>query len=832
MKKIAIRIGILTTVFIVAVVVLGYFINKENVHITADVPEATLPKVSFQSGETTINMLRGYVKEMEIPSMRDTLTPVSNYKVRMNIVEMKEEVESLTYELLTLDGTRSLSSQTEEAPSEEVLLQFDEEISLHTERVLKITLHTKEDRDVYYYTRIVDSEETNIGACLGFARDFHEKTQDKLSAEALEPYLESGDAANNATFHLTNIYSNIDNVTWGELEPEVVGEVTYEIKELNPVFASIQLSYQVSCKGEKNERELYNVQEFFRVRDDGVNMRLLDYKRSASQVFDGNKNFLSATGILLGVGSSEVEYMQNAEGTIVSFVREGELWSYDEETSEISRVFNMGVQGNADAQYLQEEYDINVIAVDEDGSTTFMVLGYMSSGIHEGESGFAAYHFNSETKVVEEKIFVDTRQSYAMLQKDSEQMLYYSSANDLIYILLDGTLYEIDLQADAKEILVENIQQGEYVVSEDGHIFAYRKEPSEVVVLNLATGKQYRVEASEGEYVRPLSFVGEDLVYGYFRSDAKGMTISGEEIEPMHTVEICNEKQEIQKTYAEENIFVVDILADNGFITLNRVIKEGEMYRPIAPSYITDNKEKETGNILLQTRETQLKRTQMQLVYTNGVRSQHAKLLRPRQLVFGEMLSMTAQEVDRDGKYYVYARGGLYGVYSKAFYALQDANLVSGVALTASQEYIWERRDHSMGYSNEGIGAFTMQGDETPLEACVRKIAEYVGADSDTTSKMRAGSSTFEVLGEITNGEGLDLSRCNVEDLFYLISRGFPVIGMLDANRAVLITGYGRNTVTYLDPQSGGQHSISIQEMNEFLANSEHTLIGYVAVVQ
>jgi hypothetical protein len=832
MKKIAIRIGILTTVFIVAVVVLGYFINKENVHVTADVPEATLPRVSFQSGETTINMLRGYLQEMDIASMRDTLTPVSNHKVRMNIVEMKEEVESLTYELLTLDGTRSLSSQTEEAPSEEVLLQFDEEISLHTERVLKITLHTKEDRDVYYYTRIVDSEETNIGACLGFARDFHEKTQDKLSAEALESYLESGDAANNATFHLTSIYSNIDNVTWGELEPEVVGEVTYEIKELNPVFASIQLSYQVSCKGEKNERELYNVQEFFRVRDDGVNMRLLDYQRSASQVFDGNKNFLSAKGILLGVGSSEVEYMQNAEGTIVSFVREGELWSYDEETSEISRVFNMGVQGNADAQYLQEEYDINVIAVDEDGSTTFMVLGYMSNGIHEGESGFAAYHFNSETKVVEEKIFVDTRQSYAMLQKDSEQMLYYSSANDLIYILLDGTLYEINLQADEKETLVENIQQGEYVVSEDGHIFAYRKEPSEVVVLNLATGKQYSVEASEGEYVRPLSFVGEDLVYGYFRSDAKGMTISGEEIEPMHTVEICNEKQEIQKTYAEENIFVVDILADNGFITLNRVIKEGEMYRPIAPSYITDNKEKETGNILLQTRETQLKRTQMQLVYTNGIRSQHAKLLRPRQLVFGEMLSMTAQEVDRDGKYYVYARGELYGVYSKVFYALQDANLVSGVALTASQEYIWERRDHSMGYSNEGIGAFTMQGDETPLEACVRKIAEYVGADSDTTSKMRAGSSTFEVLGEITNGEGLDLSRCNVEDLFYLISRGFPVIGMLDANRAVLITGYGRNTVTYLDPQSGGQHSISIQEMNEFLANSEHTLIGYVTVAQ
>jgi|GEM_PF-3797483 len=53
MKKIGIRIGILSVVFVVAVLVLGYFINKESVNITADIPEAILPKVSFQSGKWT-----------------------------------------------------------------------------------------------------------------------------------------------------------------------------------------------------------------------------------------------------------------------------------------------------------------------------------------------------------------------------------------------------------------------------------------------------------------------------------------------------------------------------------------------------------------------------------------------------------------------------------------------------------------------------------------------------------------------------------------------------------------------------------------------------------
>jgi hypothetical protein len=828
MKKIGIRIGILSVVFVVAVLVLGYFINKESVNITADIPEAILPKVSFQSGETTINTLRGYVREMDITTMRDTLTPVSNHKVRMNIIKTKENVEAFTYELLTLDGTQVLFSQKQDATKEEVYLEFDEEIALNIERVLKITLHTKGDTDVYYYTRVLDSENTNIGACLGFAREFHEKAQDKAESESLQTYLETGGAANNATLQLVTIHSSLANVTWGDLEPKIVGEVRYDIKELNTVFAAIQLTYQVSCVGEENESEIYNVTEFFRVRDDGINMRLLDYNRTLNQVFDAEKNFLNAKGILLGIASLDVEYMQNTEGNIVSFVREGALWNYDKETAEISRVFDMGATRQGSTQYLQEEYDIKVISVEEDGSTTFVVLGYMSNGIHEGESGFALYHFDSQKNAVEEKIFINTRQSYSMLKKDTEQMLYYSCKNDIVYALLDGVLYEIELQTDKKNSLVENIQAGEYVASQDGHIFAYQIQPNEIAVLNLATGEQYSVVANEGERILPLSFVGNDIIYGYVKQNAKGMTISGEETTPMYKIEISDEKQKLQKTYEESDIFVTDIFVENGFITLNRVVREGELYRPIAQHYITDNKEKDTGNISLQTYETERKKTQVQLVYANGIGNHHVKLLQPKQLVFKEMLSMTAMDSDRTGKYYVYAYGALQGVYTKASYALQNANLLSGVALTANQEYIWERRDHSAGYSNPEIDVFTLQADETALEGCVRKIAEYVGETVDTTSKIRNGESTIDILSEITNGEGLDLSGCQVEEVFYLVSKGYPVIGMFDADKAVLIIEYGKNSVTYLDPQSGGRNRVSIQEMNDLLSGSENTLIGYV----
>ena len=828
MKKIGIRIGVLAVVFIVAVLGFGYFVNKENAHITADIPEETLPNVSFRSGERTINTLRGYVDEMEIVSMRDTLTPVSNYKVRMSIGGGTEKVVALTYEVLSIDGTKSFYSKKEKKIEDEIILQFDENVSLSTERALKITLHTKEERDIHYYTRVADSQETDIGACLEFVKEFNEKNLEKTSAESLKDYLEPNSTANNATFQLTTIYSNIENVSWGELEPKLEGEISYDIKDLNKTFASIQLSYQVQCKGEENTREVYNVREFFRVRYDGKQMRLLDYERTANQLFDGAKNFLDAKGILLGIGPNDISYMKNAEGTMVSFVKEGELWSYAKETGEISRVFSMGATGDVDAGYLNEEYDINVIAVDSSGNTTFVVRGYMSSGVHEGQCGFILYHYDSEKNAVEEKFFISAKQSYSILKNDTERMLYYSHTNNLVYAFLNGTLYEIGVSGTKENILVEDMQAGEYVISNEGHIVGYRTTPNEIIVLNLETGKKYSVMAGEGESLRPLSFVGEDIIYGYIRQEAKGVTISGEEIEPMYKVEISDEKQVVQKTYEEENNFVVEVVEEDGFITLHRVTKEGNVYVPITENYITENKEKRAGNISLETYETELKKTQLRLVYANGIQNQQVKLLKPKQLVFKEMVTMEAENIDTTGKYYVYAHGKLQGVYSKAAYATKSADALSGVALTSNQQYVWEKRDYSFGYENEDIAAFKVQGDETSLEACMKKIAEYEGSSADIVSKMRTDESTFLVLGEAINGEGLDLSGCKVEDVFYLVSKGYPVIAMLDAEKAVLIVGCGRTAVVYLDPQSGERKSISIAEMNNLLAGSKNTLIGYV----
>ena len=74
MKERAIRIGVLSTVFILAMIGFSFWINRGSTDMTADMSEATLPTISFELGGRTVNTLVGHKREMNVVAMRDTIT--------------------------------------------------------------------------------------------------------------------------------------------------------------------------------------------------------------------------------------------------------------------------------------------------------------------------------------------------------------------------------------------------------------------------------------------------------------------------------------------------------------------------------------------------------------------------------------------------------------------------------------------------------------------------------------------------------------------------------------------------------------------------------------
>lgn len=177
-KKIVIRAGVLTAVFIAAVILFSYLTNRSNTDMSADMGSATLPQITFSTEGYTVNTLSGYRQEMDIPSMRDTITPVTNSQLDIGISAYDADVTELSWQVYTLDGEEMLQEDTVSSPEDTVTVQFDAQDVLAGERVLRVTLQA-DGNPVYYYTRIVDSTDTNYKTCLDFAQNFLTAEMDK-----------------------------------------------------------------------------------------------------------------------------------------------------------------------------------------------------------------------------------------------------------------------------------------------------------------------------------------------------------------------------------------------------------------------------------------------------------------------------------------------------------------------------------------------------------------------------------------------------------------------------------------------------------------------------
>ena len=809
MKKRMRKAGILLVVFVAAIFVSSLFMNNGVDDQIIDLGDPTLPRISFQKEGRTVNALAGYVNEMDVTAMRDTITPLeANGTLQIQIEEFGNKITGVEYKVYSLNGEETyLEGKQKDISDETILLDLQkglpDEVS---EAVLEVILSMEEEQ-AHFYTRITRPDELSLKECLDFAQDFHAKTLEKNSQEELKNYLETSAEGDNTTYQTVTIHSDADHVTWGNLSPQVVEEPEWSIKESNSVYTSLLAQYQVTCAGDTGEIETYDVREFFRIRYVQGEIYLLDYNRKMEQIFDANQKVLDQNGILLGIASSDISYETNSSGNIVSFVRNGNLWTYNVKQNELAQVFSFSnIEGN-DARSRYDQHNIRIISVEKNGSTAFAVYGYMNRGAHEGEVGVDIYYYDIEKNVVQEKAFIPSTKSFAIAEEELGKMVYYNQDQNLLYILAGGKFYKIDLTKDEQTVLAKNLEEGQYTVSADGHLIAYQTSGTintaqEIKVLNLKTDEENAVAAKSGEAIRPLGFIGSDFVYGYLRQEDVGHTAAGGELFPMYELEIRNSENEVMKTYSADKIYISDVFIEENMMTLNRVVKSGETYTVTSQDYISSNEEKKTKSITLEAFSTDLKEKQMRLTYEKGISDTVPKILRPKQVVGKKPITITLNDKSKSEKYYVYGMGELVAIYDKAAYAIQRAEQISGVVISSEQAYVWEKGNRDLVYDTETAPFGNGEG-KTSLQTCEEVMAAY-------------------------NAQKVDLTECSLEQVLYIINKGLPVIAMTDANHAILLTGYSMTDITYIDPNTASQNTVSIEQMSAMIAGSGNTFIGYM----
>lgn len=407
--------------------------------------------------------------------------------------------------------------------------------------------------DVQYFTRIANSSDELVDACTQFALEFHNATLDPENVYPLTQYLEQDTSRKNTTLAKVDIHSRYKTVIWdGMSVKEIQGpEITY--LELENDVISLKLDYQVSYENESGEDEKYQVKDYFRIRHTNARMYLLDYERTTERLFELNHQVFGEKNLNLGIQWKEVPYMSNEEGSVVNFVVSDELWSYDIAQNKLSKVFSF--KNGSDRRGLHDEFEIQLVNMEDSGSMDFVVMGYMNRGFHEGQTGVAVMRYDSLTNTTEELLFIEGNECFGVLSKTVGELLYISF-DEKMYLSYGGDIYAIDLNMKTVETLTENLSAENYLISRAGDMIAWQHgddkyASTQITTMDMKNGMRKTYKASEGEYIRPLGFSGSDFIYGVCKESDMVEDFAGNTMFPMYCVKIVNNKGESIRDFVE-----------------------------------------------------------------------------------------------------------------------------------------------------------------------------------------------------------------------------------------------------------------------------------------
>ncbi|MBO5095016.1 MAG: hypothetical protein J6C33_11810 [Lachnospiraceae bacterium] len=841
MKKVVLQGITWIVTFLISLFVVSSLMNHGNTDMTVEMGRATLPLVYMSQGEEQINCLHGYVQEMKGSAMRDTITPLgAGRTLSLTIQKLGSAVKKLSFEVRSVDGQRlveatDLTDYQEDKEQITAAFTVKDLIEDNTEYNLILLLEDKDGRTIRYYTRIIQAEEYHVKEKLDFVKDFHDRTYDKKAAESLTKYLESNSEGDNSTYSHVDIHSSFQQITWGELAVTEETKPVYFIKELGPSIANIKADYMVST-GQGKEKVYYNVEEYYRIRYTQERMYLLDYQRDMDQIFMQKAPELFVNNkIMLGIGNPDVEMAESDGGNVLAFVNENRLYSYNISDNKFAYLFGFYDEDNADARTLYDAHGIKILNVDEMENICFLVYGYMNRGRHEGEAGIQVYYYNSLLNTIEEEVFIPDTRSYEMIKADVEQLAYVDNDNHL-YIMLSGSVYEVNLESKNYQIIIEDLKEDSYKISESNRMIVWksgeRDGGSELTLLNLSTKKQTLLKQGNGILLSPLGFMGEDLIYGMTRMSEIEKDKSGKIVIPMYEIRIQNENDEILKQYKQDGIYVVGAEIKDNQISLDRVEKNEEtmQYVPASADQIMNNEELELGDNTVELAVTEEYETVVQIAVKKTIDKKGIKFLTPKEVLFegGREVAITPKETDTV-HYYVYGIRDIEGVYTDAGNAVTHASEYAGVVINDNGAYVWKPGDRSVKNQIMRIKGESVDEERNSLAVCLDTILAYEGVPRNTAYMLERGTTAVEILqNNLPDAQVLELSGCSLSSVLYYVNQDIPVLALCSDGNAVLIVGFNELNTVLMDPLTGEVFKKGMNDSTQWFEENGNSFITYI----
>lgn len=841
MKKTIIRIAVCVVVFLASALIIGSIMNQGHNNMTMEMAPATLPMITMESGGVACNELHGNTVEMDVAYQKDCITLLGEGRqANFTVDTFGREITGISTEVRSIDGSRLIENSEvtgwkANGKSFSVSLTLKDLIDTNTQYSLTLILELEGEQKVYYYTTILWNDDVHISEILEFATDFHGKLYDKEMAKELTKYLESNSKlTDNGTFHKVNIHSSFQQITWGSLEPVQEDAASIRLTQISGNVASLLMDFVVST-GEGKNKIYYNVEEYYRVRYTSERMYLLDYERTMTQIPDTTRMYANDK-ILLGITDENVDMMESADGNTVVFSDMGQLLSYNAATNGLTVIFSFYGKDNADRRTLYDNHGIKILDVDEGGNVKFAVYGYMNRGRHEGETGIQIISYDNSLNTIEEEVYIPYSKSYAVLKDEMEQLLYRNRQQH-VYFFLENGVYDVDLENRSAEQLVSIRQDDSLQVSENHEIIVWQEgddinHSNQLNVRNLNTGEQTVIRAQDGEAIRPLGFMGEDIIYGVARESDIRTENSGQIFYPMYKVCISNSSGDNLKEYGQDGIYIVDCAIEGNQITLSRIQRsENGSYQEILDDQIMNNVEEEPGQNKVVTADIDIYERYVQIQTKTTIDTRTIKVLNPKEVVFEGGRELTLDAVSEVSRYYVYNAYGVQGIYSAPGKAVKEAYDSAGVVANDRGITVWLKGNRVSRNQIMAIKEESVTDQKNSLTVCLDNILRHAGITRNTEYDLAQGKTAIQILEEnMTGVQVLDLSGCSLDAVLYYVNQDIPVLAILEDGEAVLVTGFNEFNVVIMEPSTGKLYKKGMNDATTWFAENGNHFISYMKI--
>ena len=805
------RALLLLVIFAAGVVVFSSLMNRQVTESASDLADSTLPVLYAEIGGVRVNPMYGYASEMDPARIRDGLIPVTaGRRVRIAYLPMGANVRSVSYEVTAPDTGRVLENAmignfVEEDGYFSSEFSLSEPLRMNREYPIRFTVDTGNGK-YNYYTRLLPRSDTYAEEYVKFVCMFTEGCLSKTAVDDLGVYLEPNPNLTETSLAKVNIHSQTSRVFWGNLSPVIAVKEVPTITELNGSTGSLTNEYVLTATDDAGKTELYRVKEFYRLRYTTSRIRLLDFTRETEQLFTGEKGAITADGIFLGVSPGDAPYLANADVGTVAFVASGSLWAYSEAASKLVRVFSFELSDKTDPRGANDDHSIRILRVSEGGDVDFLISGYMTRGAHEGRSGVSVCHFDTETGSVRELSFFETDMDHERLEADLAKLCAVSAGGELC-LYADGNILRISADGTAAESLLTNVRRDCLAASEGG-ILAYMEEmepyASKTIVLrNLFTGEERRINAPKNTYLRLFGFLGENLLYGQAKKKDVLEQPAGGVIFGMDSLMIEAFDGTVIKTYAPSNIYVTDVTMEADRVVLHRATKSDDQYVTAPDDSILSNDPLPEKRVTVSRSSSTRQGSVTTLKLPSAARSLSPNVTNFKIRPVASVSGLRAEAANACPLYYVYGNGGLLSVETEPRRAVRKAYEGVGTVLDIGGQYVYERGSLAAKYEldNDEILPAFLTG-----EINAKILQEKIGNAATV----------------------LDLSGCTLEQVLYEISRGRPVITKRADGSVGVIVGYDNYNTKLYRFEDGSHYYFGRQDSTADFAAGGNVFVTYI----